>query len=209
MGMSGSTLADAIKSGLGFGAYATSTKNLGLANAIVAHVQTAVVTFAPGTITGTAPPSGGGLIGGAGTNGVIVLVPAALESALVAVFGISTPEILGLADAISLHVSGLGKVTFSSGSITGVCTNTPVAPGTFTGTGSNGHVIGLSGSTLAAAITAGIGQTIPTSQLTNMATEIVNHIMNNAVVTLALATGACSAGGGPIAAGTGSGGTIA
>lgn len=208
MAMSGPTLATAIKGGLGFGAMANTAQLSGLAAAIVAHVQTGVVAFLPGTITGTAPPSGGPLIAGAGAGGTIVLVPTALESALVGVFGVSTPEILGMADAISLHVSTLGLVSFASGTITGACSNTPVAPGVLAGVGANGTISGLVAGTLATALAVGIGQPAPTSQLTNMATEIVNHIMNNAVVSLPVVTATCSAGGGPIIAGAAAGGII-
>ncbi|MEM4379059.1 MAG: hypothetical protein QXL01_00030 [Thermoplasmatales archaeon] len=208
MAMSGPILADAIKVGLGFGAHATSAQNLGMANNIVMHIQSGVVNFASGTIVGIAPPSGGPLIDGAGTGGSITLVPATLELAFATTFGVLTPEISGLANAISLHVSSLGTVTFASGTITGVCTNTPLSPGVLIGSGSGGTIVGLSGAVLATAIATGIGQAAPTPQLINMATEIVNHIMGFAVVTLPSVTGTCPAGGGPIIGGAAAGGTI-
>lgn len=208
MAMNGATLATAIKGGLGFGALATSAKNLALANAIVAHAQSGVVSFAPGTIVGTAPPSGGPLIAGAGTGGTILLVPSALVSALVSAFGTSTSQIVGLANAISNHIA-TGLVVFAPGTIIGACSNTPVSPGVLAGSGAGGTITGLSGPVLATAITSGIGQGAPTSQVTNMATEIVNHIMSLGVVTLPVVTAVCSAGGGPIVGGTAAGGTIA
>jgi len=208
MAMNPTVLADAIKNGLGFGALPTSGKNTGMAADIVMHVQSGVVNFAPGTIVGTAPPSGGPLIAGAGTGGLITLVPTALASAFAITFGVMTPEIQALATAISSHVSTLGTVTFAPGTITGACSNTPVSPGVLAGAGAGGTIIGLVGAVLAADIASGIGQPGPTPELINMATEITDHIMNFAVVTLPLVTGVCSAGGGPIVAGTAAGGTI-
>jgi hypothetical protein len=207
MTLNASTLADNIKNALGFSAYSTSAQNSGLASAIVAHLMTGVVTFLPGTVTGVAAPSPGPLSNGAASGGTILLVPSALEAALVAVFGTSTPQILGMADAISIHFM-TGMVSFATGNITGVCTNTPLSPGTFTGVGANGTISGLSGSTLATQMATGISQAAPTPQLTAMCNAIVSHVQGNAVVTLPLVVGVTSAGGGPLAAGAATGGLI-
>jgi hypothetical protein len=179
---------------------------------IVSHIQSGIVAFAPGTITGTAPPSGGPLSAGAASGGVITLIPSALTAAFISTFGNNTAEIAGFANAISTHIMS-GTVSFSSGNITGTCTNTPPAPtpspGPLVGgAGSGGKIVGLTGNGLATLIAAGINQSYISPQVLQMSTEIVNHIMDNAEVTLPLVTATCPAGGGSITLGAAAGGTI-
>lgn len=200
--MDAAGLALDMKSGIGQGAQPMSTQLTGLATQVVNHVVSAVVAFAPGTVTGTAPPSGGPLSNGAASNGIITLVAAALESALISVFGHDTPQIKAMADGISNHVA-TGLCAFASGNVTGACTNTPLLPGAFTGAGSNGTVSGLSGSAMAGLMSSAFGGT--TSQLIGLCQAIADQILNNAEVIAAVLTGVCSAGGGPITLGAGSG----
>jgi hypothetical protein len=210
MALNATALATAIKNGLGFGSQPTSTKNINMATDIVTHIKSGTVAFAPGTITGTAPPSGGPLSNGAGSNGTITLVSSALATAFIATFGHNTSQIAGLANAISTHIM-TGTVKFDSGNITGVCANTPPpasAPGPLIGAGVGGKIVGLSGSGLASAIASGINQSTVSPQVLQMSTEIVNHIMNNAVVALPLVSGLCPGGGGSISLGAAAGGTI-
>lgn len=217
MGMSGSALADAIRSAMGF-PLPVSNQLLGWGNAIVAHIQTGTVSNASGTVTGTVPPTGGPLIAGAADNGVIAGLNGSTLASLifsdVAVYpGSVTAQLLATATSIVSHVL-TGKVKFNSGNITGVCTNTPLpSPGILTGgAGSNGVIYNLSGSTLASLIHSSVGYPGSVSaKLIQFSTAIVNYVMANAVVTYApgSVTGVCPSGGGSLSGGAASGGTIA
>lgn len=209
MPMNPTQLAEDIRDALGFASLAVPPQTAAMAAAIVAHVQTGVVTFLPGTVTGVAPPSGGPLTLGAAMGGTVLLVPSALEAAFIAAFGTSTPEISGMAIAMSTHFATV-LAAFATGTITGACSNTPVSPGVLVGAGANGTLSGLIGATLASTVASGIGQAATSPQLSAMCDVIVNHIMDNGVVTLppASVVGVCSAGGGPIVAGAATGGFI-
>lgn len=209
MPLKDAALAVEIKDSLGFGALETSGKNSDFAGGIVKHIKTGIVAFAPGTITGNAPSSGGPLSNGAGKGGKIALIPAGLEGLLAAAFGAVTPEIKGMANAITTHIVTAGSVTFKSGSITGTCSNSSSSPGVLAGAGANGIIEGLNGAALAALMASGIKQGAPSPQLLKMCDAICKHIMTNAKVTLPVVTGVCAAGGGPITGGTAAGGTIA
>lgn len=212
MAMVVSDLADALKSSLGFGALATSSQNTGLAKAIIDEMMAALVNHAPGTITGTAPPSGGPLISGAATLGLITgMTPASLAARMIAEMGFASisAEVLQMATAICTHLQTTGTVSFASGNITGSCTNTPVSPGALIGEGTAGQIVGLSGPVLAALIAVAYGG-IVSPQLLSFSTALTDYIMNNAEVTYltGTVTATCSAGGGPIIAGAGVGGII-
>jgi len=211
MSLSSSRLTSTIKIALNVGAQPTSLQNSGMSSDIVNHVSSAIVANAPGTIMAEAPSSGGPISNGTGTDGTIALIASALEASFASTFGTSTPQIKALADAISNHISGLGKVSFAIGDITGVATNTPVSPGELTaGAGMNGTVGSLSVSVLAQAITSALGQSTPTTQVTQVATAIINEVQNfgTAAYEVGSVTGTFSAGGGPMVAGTGIAGTI-
>jgi hypothetical protein len=209
MAMDGTQLAEDIKTAIGQSAQLTSDINKNMAKDIVDHIMTGIVSHSPGTVTGTAPSSGGPLTDGAATAGAIVLVAADLTARFVATFGVSTPEIIGMATAISTHVM-TGLVEFSSGTITGTCGNTVTSPGPLVGEGSGGEVKGLDGSALAILMASSMGKSETTLELEAMCKAIVDHIMDNAEVSYLTGaiTGTCSAGGGPIAAGAGVGGSI-
>lgn len=211
MALDPTALAEALKSGLGF-TEATTAKLTGLAQDIVDHIGTATFSNSPGTITGEAPPTGGSLINGAATGGIIVLVPSDLVTRFEATFGTSTSAISGFANAFSTHIAS-ALVTFASGNITGTCTNvgppTP-APGVLIGEGIDGILEGLDASTLAALISANIGQSGTTSKLDGFSESLVTEVSNNAeaVYLTGTVTGVAPSGGGPITLGAGSGGTI-
>lgn len=207
MPLNGGDLAVEIKDSLGFGSQDTSTKNLNMAANIVAHIQTGIVSFAPGSVTGEAPASGGPLLNGAATGGTITLVPSALQALFIATFGISTPQIIAFAQAISNHIM-TGSVEFSSGNITGACTNTTSNPGVLTGVGVDGTISGLDGTALASSIAAALGKPTVSQQVTDMAQAIVDHVMNNASVSLPVVTATCPVNGGDIELGTATGGII-
>lgn len=210
MPMVANDMADLLKNGLGFGTDPTSNETKGMARAIIAEFGIAIVSNAPGTVNGAAPPSGGPLTGGTAVGGLIAgMAGATLAAKMQMEMGKPsiTPQLLGFAGAMALHfLTGLVSFTL----ITGACTNTPVSPGALTGAGANGKIAGYSGPTLATAIAAGIGQPSASAPLISMCTNLVTYIMANATVTYAgTVVGICPAGGGPITAGAASGGTIA
>jgi len=175
----------------------------------------AVVANAPGTITGQAPPSGGSLLNGEGSDGLIAdLDEANLADNIAANTGKpKTADVENFAAAITEHIMTLGRVVFASGNITGVCTNTPPPPppglpGTFTGSGSDGEVQDLDGPTLALLVKDKVGYPSVTPELETYCTAIVDYIMDNAEVTYTLCTGTAPAGGGDIIAGTAAAGII-
>ena len=211
MALDAVTLADDIKTAMGFGAEPQSTELTNLAQDIVTHILTAVVSNAPGTVTGDAPPAGGPLINGAASGGVILLISSALDAAFTTSFGISTPEISGMASAISAHIAA-GTTEFAIGNITGTCSNTAApSPGPLLGQGTGGTIVGLVGATLAADISTGVlqGGVTPT-ELLGMSNAIDDHVALNGEAAYApgTITGTAPSGGGPIPDGAGAGGTI-
>lgn len=197
----------------GIGQMTTSGQISGFATAIVEHWQTAaIITNPPGTITGTTAP-GSPLAAGVGTGGIISGMTGAVLAALIAGYGGYpgvTAQLQGFADAMVTHFL-TGIVVFAPGQITGTCTNTPVSPGPLAaGAGTGGMVTMLSGPALATLLATGIGQGAPTAQITGFATKLVTYIMTNAEAVYApgSVTGTCPAGGGPLAAGAGIGGTV-
>lgn len=211
--MLGSALATDIRVAMSF-PEPNSTEMLGWGNAVVQHVQSGLVNNASGTITGTCPPSGGPLSSGAATNGLISgLSGSTLASLVVSEAGYPSvsAQVTAFCTEIVNHIQTQGTVSFSTGNITGNCTNTAVNPGTFTGEGSNGTISGLNGSTLASAIHGSAGYPGSVSpELILFCTAIVDYIMANAVVAYAMGscTGSAPAGGGALIAGTGVNGTI-
>jgi hypothetical protein len=193
---------------LGASSFPTSTRNILFAKAIITHLKTGVVSFLPGGITGIAPSSGGPISDGAGSGGKILLVPSALEGLLIAAFGVATPEISKFAKALSGYIMSDGIVVFDTGTINGDATNTPVSPGSFTGTGAGGKITALQGPALAVLLATAIGKPPTSKPLLDLSTAICDHIKTNSIVALPTATGSVAAGGGPIIAGAGAGGMI-
>lgn len=213
--MVANTLATLLKGSLGFSAFANTTQIVGVATSIIQEFAAAVVTNAPGTIVGIAPPSGGPLSAGAGTGGVITgMTGASLAARMVTNCGFpgTTPQLLGWAGAMTTHFM-TGLVSFVPGTITGTCTNTgSPSPGPLVaGAGTNGLIAGYAGPTLAATMATGLLQPAPSPELTQFASDLVAYIMTNARATYAPGsiTAVCPSGGGPITAGAGAGGTIA
>ena len=212
MGMSADKLAKALHDAQGAPGEPTSELK-GMAAAIVAEVSTmSIVTFLPATINGVAPSSGGPLSNGSGSGGTI-LGPTGptLAAQMVAKMGKggTTPQMLGFATGVTTHLL-TGKVSFSPGNITGVCTNSPTSGGTVTGAGSKGKIGGLSASAMAQLIVTGLGQTEVTDRVKKMCEAIVSHLTNDAEVSFTMGgvVGAASAGGGPIIAGAGTAGKV-
>lgn len=208
-----SIMADFIRSSMSF-PLPVSTQLLGWSTAIINELQTfGKVNNASGTITGTVPPSGGPLVNGAGSNGLISMLQATrLASAVVSSAGypFTSTQVSQVCVEIVSHIQTLGTVSFATGNIQGVCTNSPITPGTLSGgTGVNGTISGLDGTILANAIHTSVGYPGMTSiKLIQFCTAIVSYIMANADVSYSLVTGTCSAGGGSLIVGSASNGTI-
>ena len=191
-----------------------STQLVGWGSGVVSHIQAAaLVSFAPGNVTGTCLPTPGPLTAGAATSGVIAgLSGPAMASLVQAAAGYPSvsAELTAFCTEIANHVMSAGTVDFSTGTVNGACTNTPITPGTFTGTGVGGTISGMSGSTLADNVHAAAGYPGSTSpELVDFCTAIVTYIEANATVAGGVMSGVAPAGGGSITAGTGAGGTIA
>lgn len=213
MAMVGVDLANAIRSAMGF-PLPLSSQLLGWGNAIVSHVtSTSLISFAPGQVTGIAPASGGPLSSGAASGGLLVGPTGAVLAPLVrtdAGYPNVSPQLLNMCTAICSHIVTNSRIAFSTGNVTGACTNTLITPGVFTGTGSNGTLSGLLGNQLADEVHAAVGFPGSTStQLKAFCNALVNYIMSNAVASGGIMTGVAPAAGGSITAGNGTGGTLA
>ena len=214
MALVAADLATAIRTGMGF-PLPNSTQLIGWGTGVVNHIITSgIVANAPGTVLGTAPPAGGPLVSGLASNGLIAGLSgptlASLIHASAGFPGSVSTQLTNFSTAVVSHIMTLGRVSFSSGTIVGTCSNTPATPGVLTGTGSNGLIGSLNGSTLASAVHSAVGYPGSTStELTNFCTSLVNYVMTNARVSYALVTGTAPAAGGAIIAGTAAGGTIA
>jgi hypothetical protein len=209
-----SAMADSIRSSMGFPT-PVSAQLTGWATGIIGELTGhGLVNNATGTITGTCAP-GSPLSSGAGAGGLISGLSGSRMATSVegsAGYPSVSSELSAFCAQIVLHIQTAGIVTFTSGGITGTCTDTPLSPGPLVGgAGSGGKISGLSGSVLASAIhgAAGYPGSVSTP-LTNFCTAIVNYIMANASVSYASGsvTGLCPTGGGSLSAGTGVNGTM-
>lgn len=214
MAMTGSGMADAIRSAMGFPT-PVSSQLTGWGDGVVQHIQAAgLVSNITGTITGVTAP-GSPLSAGAGAGGLIAGLSGSAMATLVCSnsggsYPSPTSQLSAFCTQITLHIMTSGIVTFASGDITGTCTNTPLSPGPLAGgMGANGKISGLSGSTLAALVAPAIGQSSVSAPLTSFCTAVCAYIMANATVSYSLVTGVCPTGGGPLAAGAAAGGMIA
>ena len=122
-------LANKIQNKMGFPG-AVSPELLSIATEMVTHMLSASVDFA--AMTGEAPPAGGPLINGAGVGGVITLVASDLADGLKTALGHDTTEIEALGETLSEELAK-GTCEFSSGTVTGTCTNTAQNPGAIAG----------------------------------------------------------------------------
>lgn len=184
-----------------------STETQEYASGFIASVKTGIVSHAPGTITGVTAP-GAPLVAGAGLGGVIVIASAALMIAKTSNGIPKAPDIAKENTAVIAYVT-TGLVTFAPGNITGTCTSTAMAPGPLTvGAGSMGTIVGLTGAGCLAAVGAA-GVPIGPDAIKHY-TALIDYLLANAEVTYApgAVVGVCPVGGGPLAGGTGVGGTI-
>ena len=203
-------LSNDIQNALGGSAAPITGQISQIAQSICTHLESGILSNAPGTIVGVVPPAAGPLTLGAGTNGLIALVAASLVALFETSVGGSTSQITGFANAVTNSLL-TSDVVFSVGSITGLTTNVPVppTPGVLIGAGTGGMITALVDTALAAGIASGV-MGIITPKISAMATAIVNHVMMNAVASYApgSVTGVAPPTGGPLVAGAGTGGTI-
>lgn len=207
-------MADFIRTSMGFSP-PTSTQLKGWSNGICTHLITqGLCNIAPGLVTGICP-AGGSLINGAATNGLIVGLDYTVLAPLVVGFaGYPFPStiLLAFCQQIVIHIETLGRVSFASGNITAICTNTALSPGSLSaGAGTNGVISGLDGTILATAIhgAAGYPGSVST-KLIQFCTAVCDYLMTNASVTFlpGTVTGSCPIGAGPLSAGAAVGGTF-
>jgi len=111
--------------------------------AIVTYVMTGVIVFPPGTVTGqctSTPTSPGPLVNGAAEGGRFTgLAGAACASAVAGATGgqLAGPDSIKVYDAMMSYVMLSAKVSFPTGTITGVC---PPGAGSLIGTGAGGLI---------------------------------------------------------------------
>lgn len=183
----------------------------GYATAVIDAHQAAVVANASGTVVAAGTPSSP-ITGGAATGGLITTLSSTIwASELSSSFpGADSSKLTAEAGASTTYIKGAAAVSFAPGGITGTCTASPVSPGPLAnGAGAGGKIAGLSGSAWSAAVLAALGSPGPLASA--VYTAVAGYLMTNAVVAYASAkvTGAFSAGGGAMTAGTGIAGTIA
>lgn len=104
-----------------------------------------------------------------------------------------------------------GLVGFLPGTVTGQCTNTPTSPGPLVaGAATGGRISGLSGIGCSQAVFSAMGGQLfgPDSQ--RIYSAIMEYLQFTAKVTFSAGTinGTCPPGGGPLALGVGTGGSI-
>src|SRR5579863_7374403 len=138
--MAVSGMADSIRSTMGF-PLPVSTQLTGWATGIIGELTGhGLVNNASGTITGVCAP-GSPLSAGAGTGGLISgLSGSRLASAVQAAAGYPSvsSQLTAFCAQIVLHIQTAGIVTFTSGHITGTCTDTPLSPGPLAGGAGSG-----------------------------------------------------------------------
>lgn len=175
----------------------------GLINALKA----ATVTFAPGTINGSAPP-GGPLQAGTGTGGIFTgLTPAPF----LAKTQVGAPGPFSAAEntAVITYLQTSGIFVIPTGGVTGICTATALSPGTLVnGEASGGKITAINGAACAAVVSASSGLVGP--DMIKHYDIIMNYLIANLEVEFPTGsvTGSFSAGGGPLVAGAATGGKI-
>lgn len=188
---------------------ATTDQMKTYAEAVITTLQTGIVSHITGTVNGVTAP-GSPLVAGAALGGLVAnLLPTTWASIVSGGNPLANPAMLVTDSTQSTaYLTSSCLVNFIAGTITGTCTNTPVSPGPLAaGAGTGGLILGLVGAAWAAAVMPPSGNPILTQNLYN---AIAGYIMTNAEVEYASGgiIGTCPAGGGPLVAGTGVGGTI-
>jgi hypothetical protein len=180
------------------------------ASAVVDTFHAAVVANASGTVVASGTPSSP-ITGGAATGGLITTLPSATWQAQLSSGFPSAPsgQLSAEAAVSTTYLKGAARVAFASNKITGTCTAGPTSPGPLAnGAGADGTVASISGSAWATAVLAALGTPGPLASA--VYTAVAGYLMTNAVAAYASSnvSGAFSAGGGAMTAGTGVAGTI-
>jgi hypothetical protein len=202
MALSASTLATQLASALGIDETDYTTA---YAEGLIASLTAA--TFAHALVTGGAPSSGGSLISGAASGGILTISSSPMEAITSSQFSTS-PQITTENQALITYI-GTATVVFSAGNIIGSCTNTPTSPGALAaGAGTNGTLTGITGAGAYSAVQAAWPQIGPLGS--DFYDALINYILANAVCSYApgSVTAVCPAGGGAITGGVGVGGII-
>lgn len=187
----------------------TTAEMMTYSSAIITTFQSAMTTHLVGTVTGVTT-AGAPLANGAAMNGLLLnFLSATWLGVMTSGFPTANPANLNSeASASTGYISGAAMINFASGTITGTCTSTPVAPGPLVaGAGTMGTVDDLMGSDWASAVIPPMGDSVLTENIYN---AIVNYINTNAEVEYITGsvTGTCPPAAGPLAAGTAIGGLI-
>jgi len=161
MAMVAADMAEAIRIAMGFPSPA-STELIGWSTGVINEIVAAALSqHASGTITGTAPSTGGALTAGTAVSGTVTGMTGASMASRVDIavgYGSVTTELDAFCDEIVAHINDDGVIAFASGQIIGTCTNTVVSPGPLTGgAGTLGTISGLDGDTLADNVHTAIG----------------------------------------------------
>ena len=176
-----------------------------------AYAQAIIDTIKAGLINRVGAP-GAPLSNGTATGGLILgLVPAIWIGDIVS--GSPTAKPAAIADEATASTSYLmasSLINFQTGNIKGSCTATPTSPGILAaGNGAEGKIEGLDGSAWANAV-VGVTPGANPDLTTKIYKAVVDYLKSKATATYASGTivGTFSAGGGPLIAGAGIGGTI-
>lgn len=181
------------------------------AQAIIDTLKAGLITNLPGSINGVGAP-GGPLSNGVAVGGLVTaLLPATWIADMSSGLPTANPANLAAeANASTTYLMASSQINFAAGSIQGVCTATPLSPGPLAaGVGTNGVLSGLDGTAWASEVTGVTPGANPTLTQT-IYKAISNYLMSNSVASYPTSTviGTFSAGGGPLIAGAGTGGTL-
>lgn len=201
-------LADAINTAIGQ-TLSPTPEMMTFASAVISTLMAGSVANAPGTVTGSAPPTSP-MVGGTASSGLMTLSQSIWYSTMQSGFPTSNPAQLNSeATASTTYLMASGQVTFLPGQITGNCTATPASPGPLVGGAGVGGLIGLLvGPTWATQVLAALATVGPLA--IPIYTAISTYIMANSLVAYPpnSINGNFAPGGGPLLLGTGAGGAI-
>lgn len=173
----------------------------------IAAIKAGTFSNLPGTIVGVTA-AGGPLSAGAGLGGILVATPAPWIAKTANGFSPVGPDLAKEHAAVITYVM-TNFITFAPGKITGTTTNTPVAPGILNnGAGTDGKFLTVNGAAcMAAVIAAGVASG---PMMVKHYTVLMSYLMEKGVGAYASGSvvGIAPAGGGPLTAGAGTGGTF-
>lgn len=161
---------------------------------IISALQSATVTLS--THSGVTAP-GSPLIAGTATGGIMVVQPGPMLAETASIGPFASAE----ATALTTYMS-TGLISFATGNINGVCTNTPTSPGPLTnGSAQKGKINGLLGPAAASFVAGATGGQLAGPLSIPIYSAIMDYITAEAEVVFPSGTilGTCPPGGGPLA----------